>query len=138
MKGLIHFRKEHPILHLSKPLKMMDYGAMGCPDLSFHSAKAWYPELDGYSRYIGLMFCGAYTKQYGKDPDDMLYLACNLHWEEHDFALPNLPKGKHWFLAITTDIQAEKDFYKTGEELLLEDQKNIHLSQRTVVVLIGK
>ena len=68
----------------------------------------------------------------------MICLACNLHWEEHDFALPNLPKGKHWFLAITTDIQAEKDFYKTGEELLLEDQKNIHLSQRTVVVLIGK
>ena len=138
VKELIRFRKEHSILHLPKPLKMMDYGAMGCPDLSFHSAKAWYPELDGYSRYIGLMFCGAYTKQYGKDPDDMLYLACNLHWEEHDFALPNLPKGKHWFLAITTDIQAEKDFYKTGEELLLEDQKNIHLSQRTVVVLIGK
>ena len=36
-----------------------------------------------------------------------------------------------------TDL-SEKDFYKTGEELLLEDQKNIHLSQRTIAVLIGK
>ena len=38
-------------------------------------------------------------------------MAYNMHWLEHEFALPALPKGKKWYLAADTKegILAEEE-----------------------------
>lgn len=129
-KDLIKFRNEHVIIHNKKELKIMDYLSCGYPDLSYHGKRAWYPEFENYNRQIGLMYCGKYAKnELGKE-DDFIYIAYNMHWIEHEFALPNLPKDKKWKVIIDTSTNEEKTKIKV--------QKNIKVNGRSIVVLVGK
>ena len=42
VKNALAFRAAHPILHMPKELKGIDYLAKGFPDISFHGERAWY------------------------------------------------------------------------------------------------
>lgn len=136
VKELIAFRKNHRIFHMPEPLKLMDYAGAGCPDLSYHGVKPWYPEMDAYSRHIALMYCGAYAKLHGFEEDSSFYLACNVHWEEHEFALPNAPRGKKWYAVLNTGNVVKPSLPVSEREL--ENQKKIKVSSRTIIVLIAK
>ncbi len=43
---------------------------------------------------------GAYG---GEGQEDCWYIAVNMHWEGHDFALPRLPKGQVWRKVLDTE-----------------------------------
>ncbi len=102
-KELIAIRKAHPILHQEKEPRIMDYIACGYPDLSYHGLNAWRPQTENYSRYIGMMYCGKYAKVNQTKDDCFFYVAMNMHWEQHGFGLPKLPKGLKWQLFLATD-----------------------------------
>lgn len=139
LKKLIAFRKSHPILHMQRELRIMDYLSCGYPDLSYHGKKAWFGEFETYSRQLGMMLCGKYVKADGKSrEDDFLYLAFNMHWIEHEFALPRLPRGKKWKIALDTGMPKDDGFYEPEWEPVLEQQKSCVVRPRTVMVLIGK
>ena len=106
VKKIIYLRNTHPILHPASEFRIMDYAACGFPDLSYHSESAWAPRFDNYLRHIGLMLCGYYAKDGKKEADDFFYIAYNMHWESHDFALPNLPKGLEWEILLLTDDES--------------------------------
>lgn len=116
-KQLVVFRREHPILHPSKELRMMDYAACGYPDLSYHGQSAWKPRTEGYFRYIGQMYCGKYAQTDREREDDFLYVAMNMHWEQHQLALPKLPKGMKWEFVFSTE-EGEDGVEESGSELL--------------------
>lgn len=100
-KQLVHFRREHPILHPRRELKLMDYMACGYPDLSYHGQSAWRPQTESYFRYIGILLCGRYAETESGE-DTFLYLAVNMHWEDHELALPRPPKGMVWRQVLST------------------------------------
>jgi glycogen operon protein len=129
-KMLIQFRKEHVIIHNKKELRIMDYLSCGYPDLSYHGTKAWYPEFENYNRQIGIMYCGKYAKNEKGKEDDFIYVAYNMHWIEHEFALPNLPKDKKWRVVIDSSTDVVDSQAKI--------RKNIKINGRSIVVLIGK
>ncbi len=129
-KELIRFRKEHIILHDKKELKIMDYLSCGYPDLSYHGNKAWYPEFENANGQIGIMYCGKYAKNQNGKEDNFIYIAYNMHWIEHEFALPNLPKDLKWKLGIDTAAKEK------SEQIIV--QKNIKVSGRSIVVVVGK
>lgn len=81
---------------------MLDYTGCGYPDLSYHGAEAWRPELDYYSRHAGAMYCGCYARDRKGREDNFFYIAYNMHWIPHTFALPKLPKGMEWHLLADT------------------------------------
>lgn len=134
-KDLIAFRKAHRIFHMPHQLKQMDYGKNGYPDLSYHGGRAWYPELEAYSRHVGIMYCGEYTKYAQLEPEDFYYVALNSHWEEHSLALPNLPKGKSWYELVCTET-CKDGFHQ--EKRLLENQKGYLAAPRSCAILVGK
>ena len=101
---------------------MTDSLSCGFPGISYHSSSAWYGELDGQNRKIGVMYCGKYA-----DEDELIYIAYNMHWMEHTFALPALPGGYRWNVALDT-----------SEWRLLPDSRQVQVSSRTVIVLIGR
>ena len=138
VKKLIALRQEHPVLHRTEELRIMDYMACGYPDLSYHGKKAWYGEFEPFSRQIGLMYCGKYAKTGDRQEDDFFYVAYNMHWIEHEFALPKLPDGKIWRIAADTSNAMDGGFYESGLEPAVETQKMITVKERTVMVLIGK
>ena len=84
----------------------MDYLSCGCPDISFHGTKAWYPDFSNYSRCLGVLLCGEYAQKNRASRDDSFYIAFNMHWEEHSFDLPRIPASTGWQLVINTN---EKD-----------------------------
>ena len=113
VKALIALRKEHPVLRQEKELRMMDYGACGYPDVSYHGEAPWKPDLSHYSRQLGVMYCGKYACKAKNVPDDFFYIAYNMHWEPCSFALPKLPKGMEYKLLLTGEengvvLNAEK------------------------------
>ena len=101
-RELITLRKAHGVMHQCKPLRLMDYLSCGCPDLSYHGKEAWRTNMDYHTRHIGVMLCGKYCTVNGKE-DDCLYIAYNMHWESHEFALPKLFKNRRWKLLLCTD-----------------------------------
>jgi len=114
VKTLIQIRKEHPIFSRKKEAKMMDTLSCGYPDLSYHGEEVWRPIIDNYNRHVAIMHCGKYaTKLDGKE-DNFFYIAYNMHWIAHTFALPNLPKDKKWMQLLTTGKQ-EGDMIKQVE-----------------------
>lgn len=116
----------------------MDVRSLGLPDMSYHGTKAWYPEFEDFRRQFGVFYCGEYGEKADKSPDDYFYVAYNMHWEPHEFALPNLPKGLKWHLAFDTEDDGANGYYEAGKEPLLEDQKKRMVLARSIQVLIGK
>lgn len=134
-KGLLSFRKAHPILHMPEEMRLMDYKSCGYPDLSYHGEKAWYPDFGTYGRHLGIMYCGLYADRGNGRPDDFIYLAYNMHWDKQAFALPALPEGYMWRVAADTDADG---IYEEGKEPILDNQRTIETGPRTTVILIGK
>lgn len=98
-KMLISLRKEHPVLHQAEECRIMDTLGCGYPDISYHGSEAWRPDLSYVSHMIGIMLCGKYVNE---KEDDSFYLAYNMHWQDHELALPHLPKGMKWKRVLTT------------------------------------
>ena len=115
----------------------MDYLACGHPDVSYHGVNAWRPEFENFRRQIGILYCGEYAKRTDGTPDDYFFVTYNMHWEPHEFALPNLPKGRKWKLAFDTSDSAANGYYRPGEELGLENQKKYMVPSRSIVVFVG-
>lgn len=137
MKRLISFRKEHPVLHGARILKLMDTLGCGYPDISYHGSQAWRPELENYNRHVGVLYNGSYVKKNKKEEDNSFFIAYNMHWQKRKLALPKLPKGKEWYLLATTEqdtplLRVEEAKEKAGTCVEIE------LKPRTVAIYVAK
>ncbi len=135
VKNLIAFRKSHPVFHRQKELKQKDYLAYGCPDVSFHGAKAWRPELDDFRRQLGVFYWGNYAERTDGSPDDHFFVAYNLYKEPRELALPKLPALQKWYVVIDSHAEEVNGIYKKGQEILLPVQKKCMVPARTILVL---
>jgi len=120
------FRREHRILHPVHEATMMDTISCGYPDLSFHGKTAWRPEMESFSRQLGVMYCGFYENAQAP----FYYLAINMHWEIHELGLPRLPKGSKWRIRYytcenTPDLPEKQELVKVPPKtiILLESYK---------------
>lgn len=134
VKELSAIRKAHPVLRQDREIRLMDYGACGYPDASYHGAAPWKPDTASYSRQLGIMYCGKYVRKDRINHDDFFYVAYNLHWEPYEFALPKLPKGMRWELCAASEAAREKE----TEEAEESRQQRVVLSGRSICVFIGK
>lgn len=125
VKALITFRKNHPCLCQKEPLKGMDRTACGMPDVSYHRENAWQVKNEVSSRQLGVMYSGAGVG------DCDCFVAYNMHWLPHSYALPSPGKGKCWHLALDTDRGV------LSKSIKLEDQKRIEIRERSIAVLIS-
>ena len=121
-KKMIALRKAPPVFSPKSELRGMDFIACGCPDISFHGTKPWYPDLSNYSRVLGVMLCGKYAPLSIRTSDKSYYLAYNMHWEEHKFELPVLPKNKKWRVIVDTN-ERNLDFVDTSTVPKTTDKK---------------
>lgn len=133
VKELIKLRKEHPVFHQEKEVRMMDYGAVGYPDASYHGKFPWKVDTAVYSRQFGIMYCGAYAKKAKHKMDDFFYVAYNMHWEKYHFELPKPPAGCMWEVVMASA--------ELPEDCLTEDEtelSGITIPARTICILCAK
>ena len=125
VKELIAFRKEHPVLSQESELQGMDRLRCGIPDVSYHGMYAWREPIEVASRQLGVFYCGAVAD------DCDCFVAYNMHWLEHSFALPAPAKGKRWYKIASTDEGI------MNEPVRFEEQRETVLSERTIAVFIS-
>ena len=97
-RSMIAFRKAHGILR-----RNLSDGVGDLPDTSFHGISPWKSRFEHCDHYVGVMFAG----QKHKQQPDIVYIASNAFWRELRGALPELPEGLAWQLAVDT-WQAEQ------------------------------
>ena len=136
-KHVIAFRKKHPVFSGPAEPRVMDYLACGYPDVSYHGVQTWHPEFENFRRQLGILYCGEYGKKADGSSDNYFFIAYNMHWEPHEFALPKLPGKFAWHVAINTAEHEVNGIYPDGKELKLKDQKRFMVTARTIVVFMG-
>ncbi len=142
VKELIAFRKANKILHMERPMLQSDYRQIGFPDVSYHGDNAWLHAMENYKRYAGILYCSAYAKTDGSDIKaktpasgkekgaQLIYVAYNMHWEEHYLALPKSSSVCYWRVAVSS---------KPSEEITFaEDLRKVKIPPRCIVVLEGQ
>lgn len=134
-KKLIAFRKNNPVL--KNPNFETGYNMTGYPEMSWHSQKAWRVEHPEDTLTIAVMFVQEGEK-YSKDYDTFIYVAMNMHWEMHGFELPKLPRDKKWYILVNTDCDTGNDIYDEENAVLIENQNEVLISPRNVIVAISK
>ncbi len=132
----IAFRLRHPALRSRSHFQHRDYVGSGYPDISWHGVNAWQPDFSGASRVLAFLLCGRHA-QGGTVVDDYIYVAMNMHWEEHVFGLPQPPDGLRWHVFSNTGVSAPDDIRTPGEEPVLADQTHCVLGPRAVAVLVS-
>lgn len=129
VKELIAFRKKHPVFWPEKEMTGMTYSKKGVPDVSYHGENAWRVPLEVSSRQLGVYYSGA--DQTGENDEDC-FVAYNMHWLEHTFALPALPRGKKWYRIAST----QEGILDKAEPL--DDQKFAEVKERTIMIFSGR
>ena len=140
VEKLIAFRAAHPVFRQKKELCQTDYLSCGYPDVSYHGKRAWFGDFENYSRSVGILYAGEYVaaNSEGLQQDDSFYVACNMHWIPHEFALPGLPDRRVWSVAIDSGVEGAAGICSDGKERSLEDQRTVTVPGRTILVLRGK
>ncbi len=126
VKSLISLRKKLLVLHPAREMQGIDTAKCGIPDVSYHGESAWVLPNEIFSRQLGVYYCGIPANA------EDCFVAYNMHWLDHEFALPALGKEKNWYLAASTD----EGVLKTPR--LLKNQRKIELKARTIALIIGK
>lgn len=139
VRELIRLRRENSIFHLEQECKLMDYKSYGNPDLSYHGLEAWRPAWEPYNRHIGIMLNSAYGKE---KQEGCWYIAVNMHWEAHVFALPRLPKGQSWRLVLCTE-DSGSELQPAGQPASSqlpqeENQISVRTAPRSIAVFYGE
>ncbi|MEO1762044.1 MAG: glycogen debranching protein GlgX [Cyanobacteria bacterium J06629_18] len=136
VKNCIAFRKAHPILRQSQFLNQ-DTSCSGHPDITWHGIKAWNPDFSNHSRTIAFMLCGKKDGE-SKNKDNYIYIAMNMHWETHCFEIPNLHKSVQWHIFANTGVKFPEDIWEPGNEPLLDNQQEILVASRSLIILVGR
>lgn len=127
VKEVIAFRKEHKILHMPKQLLSYDSLSCGYPDISCHGNSAWYDRMESYNRHIGIMY---YSKYAQESSQELIYIAYNMHWEEHELALPKADEECKWQVVLSSGSK-ESAYVK-------EDSRAVWIEPRCIAVLTGE
>lgn len=134
VKFCIEFRKAHPVLRNPHHFQHRDYVDSGYADITWHGTNAWNADWSEGCRTLAFMLCG----KHGKKEDNYIYAAMNMHWQAHIFTIPALPSGMQWHIFANTGCPPFEDIWEVGNEPLLENQSQILLGNRSLVILVGK
>lgn len=124
VRRMIAFRKAHPVLRGSTAP-----AHAGWADVSLHCGEVWNDHITPDTRQIGILFTGRNAEETA---DDFVLLAVNAHWEAHRQALPTLPTGFSWHLAMHTACVAP-----FAPDTSIE-QGAFTVGARSVALLIGE
>ncbi len=137
VRNMIVFRKAHPSLRQSQFLFGEDMVGNGYADVSWHGIEPWQPDWSETSQSLAFLLCGRHSRAIG-GPEHFIYCAFNSFYQPLNFGLPLLPRGMCWHQFANTGVPSPADICDTGEEVLLKNQKEISILERSCVILVGK
>jgi isoamylase len=122
VKGMIAFRRNHPVLRQEAFYTADD----------IHWFNAWGADPDwsaANERHLACLILGR--------DEPALYLMFNAGTDAVTFALPGVPNGGRWCLAIDTALPSPQDLVQAGDEQALADQTVYQAGPRSSVILVA-
>jgi glycogen operon protein len=113
VRGLIAFRRAHPVLRRRTFLTGEGGNGSPRPDVSWHGTHLGRPDWGGASRCLAMHLAG----EHAPEPDDDVYLAANAAAEALVFELPRPPAGTHWLRVVASWEEGPGDLALPGEEV---------------------
>ncbi|WP_244834734.1 glycogen debranching protein GlgX [Clostridium sp. BJN0001] len=132
---MIKFRKDNPVLKNNN--YDTEKNRTGYPEVSWHTEKPWDTYNINNTLSLAVMFVEEREK-YGIWTDKYIYMAINMHWEMHKFELPVIPEGKKWYILCNTACCDGKDIFDESSNILIENQSEIVVNPRSIIIVIGK
>jgi glycogen operon protein len=121
-RGMIAFRRAHPALR--KEVFYTD------ADIKWFAPNGGIPGwTDERQKSFACLILGQ------TEPD--LFLMFNADTRSVDFAIPALPAGKIWRLAVDTSRSAPDDLYEPGKEPSMEGQVSFRVEPRSSAILLS-
>ena len=141
VRNLIRFRQANPVFrrrqYLQYHAEPAGNGGFTCDSVSYHGTQPWAPDWSHESRQLAILFCGAKSRN-GDAPADLIYVIMNALWEAALFELPRLPRRLAWYRAVDTGASTLEDCYPPGQEIMLPDQNQLPVAERSVVILLAR
>ena len=129
-RSMIAFRKAHPTIRHGR-FAGAGPSESGSLEISWHGTEPYRADWPGTSRVLAF-----HTRLRREPPDDVVYAALNMYWDALPFGLPDLEVGRRWHLFANTGMQASNDVYDLGSEPEAEDQNQILVGGRSVMILV--
>lgn len=131
-KQMIAFRHTHEVLRQQSYFPQQGCTQHHHADMNWHGVRAWQPDWGDYVLTLAFSACDPSTNEY-------LYVAMNMHWEDHRFELPNRPEHDIiWKRFADTSLPAPRDICEPGQETHLKNQAFYDVEARSVVILVGQ
>ncbi|MBI5787747.1 MAG: glycogen debranching protein GlgX [Candidatus Schekmanbacteria bacterium] len=130
-KNMLAFRHAHPVL------RNCQYFECSAAYITWHGTKAWQADYSPSSKTLAFMLPGSSAKG-GTAPDNTIYVAMNSYWEALAYDLPSSPANTRWHVFSNTGMQPPADICTPGSEILIDNQQQIIVGARSVIVLIAK
>jgi glycogen operon protein len=129
---LIAFRRQHPALRQRHHAGFRT-GDGETLQVIWHGTRACVPDWAPHSRVLACQLCGS-----GRVGVDVIYVAMNMYWEPLGFELPWPPPGQRWHLFANTALAPPADIWEPGREPPLEEQRQVLLEGRAIIVLVAR
>ena len=133
VRMMIRFRRANPVLRSNWFYQGRDYVGSGKPDISFHGTRAWAPDFSPGSRCLAFLLCRKHTQDQQAD----IYVAMNMYWQALPFQIPKPGERESWKIVVNTSMRAPEDIYETSEAPSLNEQEQVILGPRSMMVLIA-
>lgn len=99
-KDCTRFRAKNAALSCGKE-QLSSAGSTGWPFVSLHSEQAWSFKNPN-QKAVGIMLNGECCIEKSGRPGNIIYIGINMYSDAYNLALPILPKGYAWSLALTS------------------------------------
>lgn len=133
VKLLLALRKEHPLFTMERELRENDFIGCGWPEFSVHGTTPWQVDYSSYNRLAAYLYCGSYVRRADRTFEDNFYMLFNMHWEKHEFELPQM-EGCAWDIVFDTGVgkKLKKEEVFLGAKLELEPRSIVLLKTHPV------
>jgi glycogen operon protein len=111
-RGLVAFRRAHPVLRRRAFLTGRGSASSKRPDVAWHGTRLGRPDWGPGARVLAMHLAG----EHGPEPDDDVYLAANAAADEATFELPRPPARRRWLRVVATWEPPPRDLLAPGEE----------------------
>ncbi len=128
VKVLLKIKKEHPLFTMERTLRETDFIGCGWPEISIHGTSPWHLDASAYNRLAAYLYCGSYVRRADRTFEESFYVMFNMHWEKHEFELPEM-EHRNWEIIFDTGA---------GRRLKKEapwNGRSMELEPRSVVLL---
>ena len=107
-------------------------------DIVWHGVVPYHPDWAWHSHSLAFSFL-CYPIRVGDGfVTPTVYVAMNMHWEDHRFTLPSLKEDHSWFELVNTAKPSPQDIHAVGKGLPLGKSEEVIVGRRSLIVLIGR